>query len=203
MRLTSATDDNTILALDAETGRERWRFDMTREEPPSGKPCRGVSYYRVPQATGMCSERIFAGNQSGDLFAVDAATGKACADFGVEGRVRLRDGMGDVPPGYHYVSSAPQIIRGKVVVGGAIMDGQFWGEPSGVIRAFDAVTGQLAWAFDPGRPQGTSLQAGESFAPATPNSWAPISADEELGLVYLPTGNATPGLLRRAAPAIR
>ncbi len=76
----------------------------------------------------------------------------ACADFGIEGRVRLRDGMGEVPQGYHYVSSAPQIVRGKVVVGGAIMDGQFWGEPSGVIRAFDAVTGRLAWAFDPGRP---------------------------------------------------
>ena len=183
---------NTILGLDAETGRERWRFDMTREEPPSGKPCRGVAYYQVSQATGMCSERIFAGNQSGDLFAVDAATGKACADFGVEGRVRLRDGMGDVPPGYHYVSSAPQVIRGKVVVGGAIMDGQFWGEPTGVIRAFDAITGQLAWAFDPGRPPGTTSALGEAFAPATPNSWAPISADEELGLVYLPTGNATP-----------
>jgi len=183
---------NTILGLDAETGRERWRFDMTREEPPSGKPCRGVAYYQVSQATGMCSKRIFAGNQSGDLFAVDAETGKACADFGVEGRVRLRDGMGDVPRGYHYVSSAPQVIRGKVVVGGAIMDGQFWGEPTGVIRAFDAITGQLAWAFDPGRPPGTTPALGEAFAPATPNSWAPISADEELGLVYLPIGNATP-----------
>ena len=183
---------NTILGLDAETGRERWRFDMTRDEPPSGKPCRGVAYYRVPQATGMCSERIFAGNQSGDLFAVDAATGKACEDFGVEGRVRLRDGMGVVPPGYHYVSSPPQVARGKVVVGGAILDGQFWGEPTGVIRAFDAITGQLAWAFDPGRPPGANPGVGEAFAPSTPNSWAPISADEELGLVYLPMGNATP-----------
>ena len=184
--------NNTIIALVAESGRERWRFDMTRDEPSSGKPCRGVSYYRVPGAGGVCSERIFAGNQSGDLFAVDAATGSACADFGTQGRVRLREGMGEVPQGYHYVSSAPQIVRGKVVVGGAIMDGQFWGEPSGVIRAFDAVTGQLAWAFDPGRPQGAGFQADEAFVTSSPNSWAPISADEVLGLVYLPTGNATP-----------
>ena len=134
--------NNAIISLDAETGRERWRFDMSGDEPPSGKPCRGVSYFRVPGAGGVCSERIFAGNQSGDLFAVDAATGSACADFGTQSRVRLREGMGEVPQGYHYVSSAPQIVRGKVVVGGAIMDGQFWGEPSGVIRAFDAGDGQ-------------------------------------------------------------
>jgi quinoprotein glucose dehydrogenase len=98
-----------------------------------------------------------------------------------------------VPPGYHYVSSAPQIVRGKVVFGGAVMDGQFWGEPPGVIRAFDAVTGRLAWAFDVGRPDRRGAPpSGEHYTASTPNSWAPISADEALGLVYLPTGNATP-----------
>jgi quinoprotein glucose dehydrogenase len=175
---------NAVFSLDAETGRERWRFDMTREMPPSAKPCRGVSYYRVPNATGLCAERILAISQTPELFALDALTGHACPDFGVEGRVSLRDGLGDVPGGYYYISSAPQIVRGKAVVGGAVMDGQYWGEPSGVIRAFDAVTGRLAWAFDAGQ--------GATYTPATPNSWAPISADEALGLVYLPTGNATP-----------
>jgi quinoprotein glucose dehydrogenase len=91
------------------------------------------------------------------------------------------------------VTSAPQVVRGKVVFGGWVTDGQFVGEPSGAIRAFDAVTGKLAWAWDMGRPEVTSLpQAGETYTAGTPNSWAPISADEELGLVYLPTGNATP-----------
>nr|WP_210392595.1 PQQ-binding-like beta-propeller repeat protein [Variovorax sp. PAMC 28711] len=57
------------------------------------------------------------------------------------------------------------------------MDGQYWGEPSGVIRAFDATTGRLAWAFDAGRPQDHGAPAvGESYTAATPNSWAPISA---------------------------
>jgi len=184
---------NFVISLDAESGRERWRFDMTRREPASGKPCRGVSYYRVPSASGICAERILAGSQSADLFALDAATGQPCPGFGNSGYVSLRDGMGQVPAGYHYVSSAPQIVRGKVVVGGAVMDGQFWGEPSGVIRAYDAVSGQLAWAFDAGRPDRRGAPAeGETYTPATPNSWAPISADETLGLVYLPTGNATP-----------
>jgi quinoprotein glucose dehydrogenase len=184
---------NVVISLDAETGRERWRHDMTGAAPPSGKPCRGVSYYRVPEATGLCAERILATSQTPELFALDAASGRPCPDFGVGGRVRLLDGLGEVPPGYHYVSSAPQIVRGKAVFGGAIMDGQYWGEPPGVIRAYDAVTGRLAWAFDSGRPHDHGEPpSGQTYTPATPNSWAPISADEALGLVYLPMGNATP-----------
>lgn len=184
---------NIVISLDAETGRERWRYDMSGDSAPTGKPCRGVSYYRVPDASGVCAERILATSQQPELFALDARTGFPCSGFGIDGRVRLLDGLGEVPPGYHYVSSAPQIVRGKAVMGGAIMDGQYWGEPSGVIRAFDAVTGRLAWAFDAGRPQDRSAPpAGESYTAATPNSWAPISADEKLGLVYLPMGNATP-----------
>lgn len=184
---------NVVMALDAETGQERWRYDMSGSSAPTGKPCRGVAYYRVPEATGSCAERILATSQLPELFALDARTGRPCTGFGTDGRVPLLEGLGDVPPGYHYVSSAPQVIRGKVVFGGAIMDGQYWGEPSGVIRAFDATTGRLAWAFDAGRPQDHGAPAaGESYTAATPNSWAPISADESLGLVYLPMGNATP-----------
>lgn len=184
---------NMVISLDAETGAERWRYDMNADVAPSGKPCRGVSYYRVPEASGMCAERIIATSQTPELFALDAATGRPCPGFGEHGRVRLLEGMGEVPTGYHYVSSAPQIVRGKAVFGGAIMDGQYWGEPSGVIRAYDLVSGRLAWAFDTGRPERRGAPpAGESYTRSTPNSWAPISADEALGLVYLPTGNATP-----------
>jgi quinoprotein glucose dehydrogenase len=184
---------NAVISLDAETGHERWRYNMTRDAPPSGKPCRGVSYFRVPQANGLCAERILAASETPELFALDAATGKPCPDFGVDGRVALKDGMGDVPFGYYSVTSAPQIIRGKAVLGGGVVDGQFWGEPSGVIRAYDAVTGRLAWAFDVGRPEDHGAPPpGQTYTPSTPNSWAPISADEALGLVYLPMGNSVP-----------
>ncbi len=87
------------------------------------------------------------------------------------------------------------------VLGGWVSDNQYWGEPSGVIRAFDAVTGSLAWAFDMGRPdQHGAPKPGQTYTPSTPNSWGPMSADEKLGLVYAPTGNATPdyyGVQRR------
>ena len=187
--------DNEVIALNAETGEIRWRFNPKID--PSGLTqavaCRGVSYYRVPEATGACAERIITNTVDARLIALDAATGELCRDFGTNGVTSLLTGMGDVGKGYYYVSSAPTIVRGKVVLGGWVSDNQYWGEPSGVIRAYDVVTGKFAWAFDMGRPdRQTEPPAGEDYTRSTPNSWAPMSADEDLGLVYAPTGNATP-----------
>jgi quinoprotein glucose dehydrogenase len=62
--------------------------------------------------------------------------------------------------------------------------------PSGVVRAFDAVTGKLLWAWDVGRPDRTDAPStGETYTRSTPNAWAPLVADDALGLVYIPTGN--------------
>lgn len=184
---------NGIHAFDAETGRPVWRRNISNGEAPSGKPCRGVAYYKVPGASGDCAERIFAPSHNPSLVALDAHTGAFCSGFGVNGSVDLREGIGKHPHGLFYVSSAPQIIRGKVVVGGGIPDGQYWNGPSGVIRAYDAITGKLAWAFDAGQPDRSGMpQPGQVYTPSSPNSWGPISADETLGLVYMPMGNSTP-----------
>ncbi|SCW38867.1 quinoprotein glucose dehydrogenase [Sphingobium faniae] len=189
------TPHNDIIALDAASGRQRWRYragsDPTRVYLAV---CRGVAYYRAPAAQGgACAERIITATIDGRLIAVDARNGTPCAGFGRNGKVDLKSGLGHVDHGYYYVTSAPQIIRGKIVLGGWVNDNQHIGEPSGVIRAFDAVSGRFAWAFDVGRPdQHGSPLPGQSFTPGTPNSWAPISADEGLGLVYLPIGNSVP-----------
>lgn len=186
------TSNNRIFALDAETGRQRWAIDPKVDAPPLGA-CRGVSYYRLSGQTGFCAERIIFATTDARLMAADTATGRPCTDFGKAGTVDLKRGMGDVRRGYYYVSSAPAVIRGKVVVGGWVMDGQHIGEPSGVIRAFDAVTGAFAWAWDMDRPGRTGEPpAGESYSRGTANAWAPMSADEGLGLVYVPLGNSTP-----------
>jgi len=191
--LYACSGNNRILAYDAETGQQRWIHDMAPGVASGGKPCRGVSYYRVPDATGRCAERIFGSSQAPTLVAVDAHTGQSCTGFGANGAIDLNTNISHYPKGQFYVSSAPQIIRGKVVIGGGIPDNQFWEGPSGVIRAFDAVTGRLAWAFDPGHPERIGAPpAGQVYTPSSPNSWAPISADEELGLVYLPMGGSTP-----------
>lgn len=187
------TGYNDVIAIDAETGRERWRFRAKVDiRDVASMTCRGVAWYSAPDAT-VCPERILANTLDARLIALDARTGQRCADFGKNGEVSLLTGMGQVTRGYYYATSAPTVVRGKVVLGGWVTDGQYWGEPSGVIRAFDARTGALAWAFDMGRPDRTGEPGpGEEYTRATPNSWAPMSADEELGLVYAPTGNATP-----------
>src|SRR3546814_13098426 len=94
----------------------------------------------------------------------------------------LRVDMGRVDPGYYFVTSAPQIVRGRIVLGGWVTDGQFVGEPSGVVRAFDAVSGRLSWAFDIGHPQRRGPPpAGESYTPGSPNSWATTRTEKRRG----------------------
>lgn len=188
------TGYNDILSIDAETGSIIWRYNagVDQKTVPSGV-CRGVAYYKVPDGDGLCAERIITATGDARLIAVDAASGAPCPDFGTAGQTSLLSGLGEVDEGYYGISSAPAIVRGKIVVGGAVLDNQYWGEPSGVIRAYDAVTGKFAWAFDMGRPLDHGEPGpGETYTLSTPNSWAPLSADEELGLVYLPLGNATP-----------
>jgi quinoprotein glucose dehydrogenase len=184
-----------LFALDAKTGAEKWMFDASEGH---GSTCRGVVHHKSASTLGgECAERVIAGTGTAKLVAVDAKTGQLCSTFGEGGYVDLTVGMedyeGKIIGGYYKVTSAPTYARGKVVVGGWVTDGQYWGETSGVIRAFDAMTGELSWAWDMGRPNETGLPPnGESYTVATPNSWAPGVADEQLGLFYLPTGNATP-----------
>jgi quinoprotein glucose dehydrogenase len=193
-RVFICTGWSDVVALDAETGKELWRHHSgTDSTGVLARNCRGVTYYAVPDAKGLCAERVFAPTIDARLIALDAVTGKVCPGFGVQGAVDLKQGMGDFDKGYYYATSPPMLIRGKLVLGGWVTDGQMVGEPSGVVRAYDAVTGAFAWAFDIGRPDFHGMPAeGQTFTKGTPNSWAPMSADEQLGLVYIPTGNATP-----------
>nr|ART38508.1 G13 [uncultured bacterium] len=193
-RLYICTGYNDVIALDAETGKQIWRY-RPHVDPRGiyGLTCRGVTYYRVPQATGLCAERLYTATVDARLIALDAPTGKPCPGFGDKGQVSLLPGMGEVEKGYYFVTSPPALVRGRLVLGGWVTDGQHTGEPSGVIRAFDAVSGAFSWAFDIGKPDFHGMPAaGQVFTRGTPNSWAPMSADEALGLVYVPTGNATP-----------
>ena len=190
------TSDAVFMALDADTGQRRWSFDPKADSTLPYRHCRGVVYFEAPGVQGACAARIIGASGDAALWAVDAATGLPCQDFGNHGRVDLARGMGPFQKGFYYVSSPPTLVRGKVVVGGWVSDNQFVGEPSGVIRAFDARTGTFAWAWDLGRPGvHTEPGTGETYTKGTPNSWGPGSADEQLGLVFLPMGNATPDYL--------
>ena len=191
------TSQNVILSLDGDTGEERWRFDPENNTPPWGilGNCRGVTYYHIPErAKGeMCAERIFTATTDARLIAVDKTTGQACSEFGSEGQISLLAGMGKVKEFYYMVTSPPTMASGALVVGGFVLDNQETEEPSGVVRGYDPRTGSLLWAWDIGREGQTDIPAeGGYYTRGTPNVWSLMSADDDLGLVYVPTGNATP-----------
>ena len=184
------TPDDVVISLNPETGQERWRFNPGIDQKGlyPVRTCRGVAFYRAPAGTAECPERVLVATLDARLIAVDALTGRRCPGFGVGGVVDLRSGMGGYPTGIYAVTSAPTVVRGNVIVGGGALDGLGLGEPSGVVRAFDALTGRFAWAWDMGRPgEYGEPPPGATYTLGTPTSWAPMSGDEQLGLVYLPT----------------
>ncbi|MEY4269642.1 MAG: hypothetical protein RLZZ58_858, partial [Pseudomonadota bacterium] len=154
-RLYVCSGYNDIVALDAETGKQAWRFAAhANTDGIFGQTCRGLAYYKLPTAAAgsICAERLYTATIDSRLIAVDVATGKACPNFGTDGTVNLLNGMSTAPAGYYHATSPPAVVGGNLVIGGWVTDGQMTGEPSGVIRAFDAESGAFAWAWDMGRP---------------------------------------------------
>jgi quinoprotein glucose dehydrogenase len=193
MYLCSAMND--LMALDADTGREIWRYEagVSTDAIPYSASCRGVAYYAIPEQRPeqACATRVIEGTIDARLIAVDAQTGVPCADFGDQGQVNLLEGIGDSVPGFFSVTSPPTIVRGVVVIGHQVLDNQQRDAPSGVVRGYDAVTGELRWAWDLADPDLDGLPPeGETYTRGTPNMWTIASADEELGFVYLPLGNS-------------
>ncbi|EWC40962.1 glucose/quinate/shikimate family membrane-bound PQQ-dependent dehydrogenase [Stutzerimonas stutzeri] len=191
------TPHNLVIALDAETGEQRWRFDP--EVPHSVNrqhlTCRGLSYHAAPSATAgqACRQRLFMPTADARLIALDAKSGAICPGFGNNGAVDLWANMPHVKEGFYYSTSPPVVARDLVIVGGAVNDNVRANEPSGVIRAYDVYTGELKWNWDPGNPDETApIAAGQTYSASSPNSWSISSADEALGLIYVPLGNQMP-----------
>jgi quinoprotein glucose dehydrogenase len=159
------------------------------DEPAISQPTAEAPAVAAPS----CPQRVFLPTSDARLIALDAETGEPCPDFGEAGTVDLWENMPHQRSGYYYSTSPPVVARGLVIIGGAVNDNYHIDSPSGVIRAYDAVTGALVWAWDSGNPDRTEpLGPGETYTQNSPNSWAVSSADEAIGLVYIPLGNATP-----------
>lgn len=183
---------NILIALDPTTGEERWRHDPEVSDAyiPYTAACRGVAYFEAP-AAATCAARVIEGTLDARLIAVDARTGEPCEDFGDNGQVDITVGMGETSPGMVSITSPPIIVRGVIVTGHQVLDGQRRYAPSGVIQGYDAVTGEFRWAWDMGRPNETSRpEDGETYTRGTPNMWTIASGDDALGFVYLPMGNS-------------
>lgn len=204
-QLIICTAYGTVVSFDVDSGKENWRH-VSGGTVPAWQRCRGVAYFDANAASFVAPEpdgstpdrstspqRVFVPTVDARLIAIDIATGQPVASFGDKGTVDLKVGMGEVKPGYYQQTSTPLVAGNLVIVGGRVADNNETGEPPGVVRAFSAETGALVWAWDPGNPAVTRepLDAG-GYTRGTPNVWSAMSYDPALGLVYLPTGNATP-----------
>lgn len=198
------TPFNRVIALDPETGKERWAFDPmvdTAIEYGDGLINRGVATWLDPKRVkgAPCRRRIFEATLDARLIALDAVSGAPCVDFGNRGQISLRD-VARYWPGKYHMTSAPSVIDDMVVVGSAIDDNSRTDMPSGVVRAFDARTGKLVWKWEPMRPNDPDVpDKGADDAATTKlwrtgagNAWTGMVVDAERNLVFVPTGSASP-----------
>jgi quinoprotein glucose dehydrogenase len=185
-----STPFNRVVALDPETGREKWSFDPKIDLHAGyseGLVNRGVTLW-IDAARGegdACHRRIFLATIDARLFALDAASGRACADFGAAGQIDLTRGIANITRrGEYEETSAPAIAGDLVIVGSSIADNDRVDSPSGVVRAFDARTGSLRWSWNP-IPE-TVMPTGAG------NAWSTISVDNGRDLVIVPTTSPSP-----------
>ena len=202
-----ATAFNRMIALDAETGKEKWAFDPKLDRIGyygDDFTCRGLARRVDPELLPgqACRKTIYEATLDGRLIAVDAETGKACAGFGTAGQVSLKaginldSGIDHIIPGEYHFTSAPAVVGDVVIVGSAINDNDRVEMPSGRVRGYDARTGALVWAWDPvprdpADPARATWLNGADRTGAG-NVWGPISADPAHDLVFLPTTSPSP-----------
>ncbi|MSO53232.1 MAG: pyrroloquinoline quinone-dependent dehydrogenase [Acidobacterium sp.] len=194
--LYTVTSLGQIVALNPATGASLWVFDPANWK--SGRPGnlgfvhRGISYW-----TDGTKERLLLGTSDAYLISVDAKSGALDTTFGQGGRIDLMAGLANAVRSTNYsVTAAPIICRDVVVVGASIHDGPTHKEwPRGDVSGFDVRTGKRLWTLH-SIPQkgefGNETWGDDSFSySGSTNVWTNMSADEELGYVYLPFGTPT------------
>ena len=192
-----STPYNRVVALNAATGRELWRFDpapFKDGQPPNGTGFvhRGVAAWRDEKG----ALRIFI-NSRYRLICLDAATGVPVSTFGSGGIVDLTQGLSwQVNPRHYTNTSPPVVYRNLVILGNGVGDRlTYRNDPPGDVRAFDARTGKQVWRFntvpEPGETGHDSWGADSWKTAGHTNVWAPMSLDEPRGLLYLPVSTPT------------
>ena len=200
--LYTSTSLGSVVALDAVSGRQLWAFDT--KTWADGRPAnmgfnhRGVSYYEKGD-----TKRILMSTNNAYLWSLDAETGKPDPAFGDGGKIDLTMGLGrPVLRAFYSTTAAPTIVGDVVVIGSVVGDAPAYGVyppegykvPPGHVRGIDVKTGKVLWTFN------SIPKAGEFGADTWKNEewtdlgganvWAMMSADPELGYVYLPFGTA-------------
>ncbi|HEX6822359.1 MAG TPA: PQQ-binding-like beta-propeller repeat protein [Candidatus Sulfotelmatobacter sp.] len=175
-----------VFALDAATGKLKWKFDSG---VAGTQPDRGLSYWSSPDKQ---DRRIIVGVMN-FVYALDAETGKPIESFGDHGRVDLRQDLGRDPnTGFIALTSPAVVYKDLFIVGGRVPETL----PAlpGDIRAYDVRTGKPRWSFHtiphPGEfgydtwPKDAWQKSGSA------NNWTGMTVDQKTGIVYVPTGSA-------------
>jgi quinoprotein glucose dehydrogenase len=202
-RLYVSTASGIVIALDPADGKELWRHnpELKRSLRPAEMGNRGVSGWRDPLADvdQPCAQRIYIGLLDSRLLSLDAATGALCHGFGSGGTLFLNRGVRLRPSdGLQYTLTSPPIIVGDTLISGsAIGDNGAVDMELGIVRGFDARSGELRWSWDPipRRPQNPvhrEWRKQEVRKTGAANAWAPLAADAARDLVFIPTGSASP-----------
>ncbi len=192
-----------IFALDPVTGTTKWRYDaaVPVRSGFGDFTSRGVSAWFDSAAArnAPCRRRIIVATTDARLIALDARTGMPCSAFGDKGTVSLREELRNAPFEFaeYEVTSPPAVLNGVIVVGSAVADNNRVDAASGEVRAYDARTGAKRWTWDP-VPQDArdaayaSWRGDSAHRTGAANAWSVIAADPARGLVFVPTGSASP-----------
>lgn len=186
------TPYNRVIALEAATGRQLWAYDPKGYEV-EGQALSGVGYVHRGLAAWRDREklRLFLVSHT-RLICIDAESGKVVPGFGDNGIVNLANALVWNINAKHYTATSPPIVyRDLVIVGHAVPDRLVYkNDPPGDVRAYSAKTGKLVWSFHtiPQKGEfGNDTWGNESWSfTGHTNVWAPLSLDQERGLVYLP-----------------
>ena len=195
--LYATTSLGQIAAIDPISGETLWSYDpvlyVDGRPAVHGFMTRGLAYW-----TDGVQERLFYAAGRTFLMSIDAKTGQPDRAFNSGGRVDLKRGLGrTIDPALYAVSSPPLVVGDVVIVGSAMTEGTDMKEaPPGHVRAFDVRTGELKWIFhtipEPGEYGSDTWPADAWQFSGGANVWTLMSADPELGLVYLPVGTTVP-----------
>ena len=178
------TPSQQVVALDAATGKELWRFDSGIK---SGQPDRGLAFYYNGRQKILFANTLYA------LWALDPDTGKPIESFGNGGRIDLRNNLGPESPAGTVALTAPGTVYKDLIIMG-FRTAEATPAPHGDIRAYDVHTGALRWSFHtiphPGEPGYETWPKDAWTYTGAANNWAGSVVDEKRGIVYVPTGSA-------------